>query len=84
VWSQFNLFSRLFADETKLTDTKQQRHPMPKQTKAVTAMRELNDTDKRLASKLITTLKDNKLDRQSKANQPCNQQSEARPQLGLA
>jgi hypothetical protein len=40
--------------------------PMPKQTKAVTAMGELNDVDKRLASKLIITLKGEQLDEQSR------------------
>jgi len=40
---------------------------MPKQTKAVTTMGELNDADKRLASKLIATLKDDKLDPQSRS-----------------
>ena len=39
---------------------------MPKQTKAVTAMGELNDVDKRLASKLIITLKGEQLDEQSR------------------
>lgn len=39
---------------------------MPKQTKAVTAMGELSDADKRMAAKLITTLKDDKLDPQSR------------------
>ena len=41
---------------------------MPKQTKAVTTMGELNDADKRLASKLIATLKDDKLDPQSRSS----------------
>ena len=35
-------------------------------SKALTAMSELNDADKRLASKLITTLKDKKLDPESR------------------
>ena len=39
---------------------------MPKKTKAVAALGELNDADKRLTSKLITTLQDKKLDPQSR------------------
>ena len=35
---------------------------MPKQTNAVAALNELSDADKRMAAKLITTLKDRKLD----------------------
>ena len=39
---------------------------MPKQTKAVKALSELNDTDKRLCSKLIKALQDRNLDPQSR------------------
>ena len=41
---------------------------MPKQPKAVTAMSELSDVDKRLCSKLIATLKDEKLDPESRSS----------------
>jgi hypothetical protein len=37
-------------------------------SKALTALGELNDADKRLASKLITTLQDEKLDAQSRSS----------------
>ena len=39
---------------------------MPKHTKAVAALGKLSDADKRLASKLITTLQDDKLDPESR------------------
>ena len=41
---------------------------MPKHTKAVAALGKLSDADQRLCSKLIATLKDEKLDAQSRSS----------------